>query len=56
MIWWRQSIAWVSFMSVYAIVATHWSSYQGSRAEEAVKNGQEDNSCGEMPEDCGELP
>lgn len=36
MMWWRQSIAWVSFMSIYAIIVGHWSSYQAARAEEAA--------------------
>ncbi len=33
-IWWRDSILWISIMSVYAIVSTHWSGYQAARAEE----------------------
>lgn len=32
--WWRNSIPWLAFMSVWANVAGHWSSYQASRAEE----------------------
>jgi hypothetical protein len=34
---WRESIPWLAFMSLYANVVGHWSSYQASRAEEAVK-------------------
>lgn len=36
-VWWRESIAWVSFMSIYAIIVGHWGSYQAARAEQAVK-------------------
>ena len=35
LIWWKESILWVAFMSLYANFATHWSSYQGARAEKA---------------------
>lgn len=31
------SVAWVVFMSLYAIVISHWSAYQASRAEEAAE-------------------
>lgn len=34
LIWWRESIAWVVTMSVWANIAGHWSAYQASRAEE----------------------
>lgn len=34
LIWWRESVPWLVFMSVWANVAGHWSAYQGSRAEE----------------------
>lgn len=36
MVWWRQSIAWVSFMSIYAIVVSHYTAWQASRAEVAA--------------------
>lgn len=29
---WSESILWVAFMSVYAIIATHWDAYQSARA------------------------
>lgn len=32
---WRESIAWVVFMSVYACITGHWSSYQAASAEMA---------------------
>lgn len=34
-LWWRDSILWIGFMSIYAIVATHVSAYQAARSEEA---------------------
>lgn len=40
LLWWRESILWVAFMSLYANVVGHWSAYQASRAEETVaQNG-----------------
>lgn len=36
LLWLRESVTWISFMSVYAIVTGHWSAYQGSRAEEST--------------------
>jgi hypothetical protein len=36
-LWWRSSIPWVGFMSVWALVATHWSGYQGGRSERLSK-------------------
>lgn len=39
LLWWRNSILWVAFMSLYANVAAHWSAFQGTRAErEAEKD------------------
>jgi hypothetical protein len=35
LIWWKESILWVAFMSLYANIASHWGAYQGSRAEES---------------------
>jgi hypothetical protein len=37
MLWWRNSIGYIVFLSVYAIVASHWAAWQAARAEE---NGQ----------------
>jgi hypothetical protein len=36
MLWWNSSIPYVVFLSVYAIVASHWSAWQASRAEETA--------------------
>jgi ABC-type lipoprotein release transport system permease subunit len=33
-LYWRESVFWVSLMSIYAIISTHWAAYQAARAEE----------------------
>lgn len=33
-VWWRESILWVAFMSLYANVAGHWAAYEAARAKE----------------------
>jgi hypothetical protein len=35
-LFWKESILWVAIMSIYAIVVSHWSAYQASRAEVEV--------------------
>lgn len=35
LLWWRESILWVAFMSLYANIAGHWAAWQSTRAEEA---------------------
>lgn len=35
LVWLSDSVPWVAWMSVYAIVTGHWSGYQGARAEDA---------------------
>lgn len=32
-LWWRDSIFWVAFMSLYANIASHWAAYQAARLE-----------------------
>lgn len=34
LLWWRDSVAWVALMSLYANVAGHWAAWQAARAEE----------------------
>lgn len=34
LLWWRNSILWVAFMSLYANVASHWAAAQAAEAEE----------------------
>ncbi len=41
MVWWRHSIAYLVFLSVYAIVASHWACWQAARAEQ-VQDAQPD--------------
>ena len=33
LVWWRESILWIAFMSLYANIASHWAAYQASRVE-----------------------
>lgn len=33
LMWWKNSIRWIGFMSVYAIVAAHFTAYMASRTE-----------------------
>jgi hypothetical protein len=33
---WKESVALLVFISIYANVAGHWSSYQAARAEDAA--------------------
>lgn len=40
MIWWSHSVPYLVFLSVYAIVVSHWSAWQGAKAERAA-NGDE---------------
>lgn len=35
-IWWRESILWVAFMSLYANIVGHWSAYQAVKSEVAI--------------------
>jgi hypothetical protein len=37
---WRNSVPYLVWLSVYAIVATHWSGYQGAAAEQAVNSDE----------------
>jgi hypothetical protein len=40
-LWWRESILWVSLISIYANIATHWSAYQAAHAESKLKEKME---------------
>lgn len=37
LLWWSDSVPWVAWMSLYANVVGHWSSYQGAKAQEAAE-------------------
>lgn len=39
-LWWKDSILWVIILSVWANVASHFSAWQGARAEDAAGNGE----------------
>lgn len=36
-LWWRESIFWVAFMSLYANFVGHWSAWTAARAEKQAK-------------------
>lgn len=38
LLWWRESILWVAFMSLYANIVGHWSAYQAVRAEQSNRS------------------
>jgi hypothetical protein len=40
-LWWKNSILWIALMSDYALMAAHWASYQGARAEREARNGDD---------------
>ncbi|MEU6597826.1 hypothetical protein [Streptomyces flaveolus] len=37
-VWWRESILWVAFMSIYAIVIAHLSAAGAARAEQEAED------------------
>jgi hypothetical protein len=39
MLWWSRSLQWVVWMSLYAVVAAHWSAYQAARSEDNGTGG-----------------
>lgn len=40
-LWWRNSLFWVAFMSLYANIASHWAAYQAARLEQKADEEQE---------------
>lgn len=38
--WWKESILWVAFMSLYANVVGHWSGYQAARVEKKQEGSE----------------
>jgi hypothetical protein len=36
-IWWSDSILWVAFMSLYAIITSHWGAYQAAKVEDLAQ-------------------
>jgi len=45
-IWWKESILWVAFMSLWANIASHFGAWDGARAEEAVHSNSDDTPTG----------
>jgi len=39
-VWWRNSVPWLVFMSVWANVAGHFGSWQSARAESVAGDGE----------------
>lgn len=39
LLWWKDSVPWLVFMSVWANLGTHWSAYEGAKAKKAVAEG-----------------
>lgn len=37
-LWLKDSVPFIAFMSLYAIVVSHWSGWDAARAEQAVKD------------------
>ena len=46
LLWWKNSILWVSLMSIYAIVISHLAAYSAAHAEKAASKAM-DKSEGE---------
>lgn len=42
LVWWRESIFWVAFMSLYANFVGHFSAWQAAKAEEMAEDGGAD--------------
>lgn len=38
MLWWKDSVPWVSFMSWYAIVVSHAAAYIAAKAEQQAES------------------
>jgi hypothetical protein len=38
LIWWRTSILWIAFMSLYAIITGHWGAYEAAKAKDLAED------------------
>lgn len=36
LLWWRESLAWIVLMSIYAVVVSHATAWQAARAEDVA--------------------
>jgi hypothetical protein len=41
-IWWRDSILWIAFMSLYAIITSHWGAYEAAKAKDIAEAAREE--------------
>ena len=37
-VWWKDSILWISLMSLYAIIVSHWSALESAITEQELKD------------------
>jgi hypothetical protein len=44
LLWWRESILWVAFMSLWANAVSHFAAWQAARAEAAVTDSNNGDS------------
>lgn len=40
LLWWSESIKWLVFMSIYACIMGHYSSWQAAKAEHRIERGE----------------
>lgn len=40
-VWWKDSVPFLVFVSVYANFVGHWASYEAAKAEQEIKSGEE---------------
>jgi membrane protein required for beta-lactamase induction len=43
LLWWRESILWIAFMSLYAIISTHASAIEAALAKQQAEGGTSGN-------------
>lgn len=51
LLWWGDSVVWVSIMSLYANIVGHWSAYQAARAEDKAEQVLEEKCDEQGPQD-----
>jgi hypothetical protein len=49
MLWWKNAIPWLVFMSVWANVGTHFGAWQGARAEDESATNPPQSEAQEAP-------
>lgn len=43
-LWWRESVPWLVFMSIYTVIVDHAGAWQAARAETAASNNGDSGS------------